>query len=456
MLLFLLYFNINYYIENIDRVKYGYINCIDEGLYKTCIFKNIYYYNNRWIIYSNTYNSTNLCLNIYSQQLYYCWKPFIYSYNEYHNISLPIEKVYYDLSIPFLLTYKKNYGHAFWDDLYAVYTSIVKCGYKNEKFNLVIPNNYKVKEIHFLNDIYNVAQKFSKGSNIYLNRLKNNIILFKTLIVGSSHHCQRCVTTDYSLKYSREYNITRLFRDRMYEVYNIIPKYENPIEGIIVDNKRYNDYEKGVLQSIIKHFKRSKIIKLSYIDFRNYTTFYNQLKLLSRIHIYISGPGTGLMNFPFIPDPGVVIHLGHIHFGCPQYLEQYMLEGSPHYKAFYYSPEKRMKRMNYSYVINLIENAYNYIKSNKRIYIQREENLNSIGKLFVKICRENKEVCERLISNYDWGYGKCRGIWAENVVYFPSLYTKISELKKIVELYNSTQNLGCKVGINYSKQKQCK
>lgn len=96
-----------------------------------------------------------------------------------------------------------------------------------------------------------------------------------------------------------------------------------------------------------------------------------------------------------------------------------------------------------------------YLNNNPTIYIKKGDNLNGIGKLYVKICSEHKSICEKLLYNYDWGYGKCRGIWAENVVYFPSLYSKIPELKNIIISYNSTQNLGCKVGINFSKQGQC-
>lgn len=346
-----------------------------------------------------------------------------------------------------------NYGHALWDDLYSIYTSIVKIDNENARFNLVFDKKYR--STHYLNDIIHVLEKFSKGKNIYLDNLdKEKYILFKKLIVGSSHQCQRCVTLDYSLKYSRKYNITKLIRNRMYDVFSIKPDFSYPIYGIIVNNKRYSMKEKEMLHRVIAYYKLNKFIRLQYIDYKNYSTFENQLKLLSKTHIYISGPGTGLLNFPFMSDPGVVIHLGHIHFGCPQYLEQYILEGSPHIKAIYYSPQLRMKEMNYSYALELINSARRFIEKNNDIYVNKDDNLNEIGKLYVKICKEHKTLCENLIKEYDWGYGKCRGIWAENVVFFPSLYRKIPQLNDVVKLYNNSNNLGCEVGVNYSKQSQ--
>lgn len=107
----------------------------------------------------------------------------------------------------------------------------------------------------------------------------------------------------------------------------------NPIEGIVIHNKIYSNYEIELLKSIVSHFIGNKYIRLKYIYYNNYTSFYDQLKLMSKTHIYISGPGTGLLNFPLMSDPGVVIRLGNIHFGCPQYLEQYILQGSRHFKT---------------------------------------------------------------------------------------------------------------------------
>lgn len=189
---------------------------------------------------------TNICVNAYAKKLGVCWNVYIYPIKSNKNIKYNISKIYKGINVPFKLTYNNNYGHAFWDDLYSVYTSIVKAGFKKEKFNLVID---KVNQnTLYLKDIYSVMEKFCKGQIINLNIIKNKCILFEKLIVGSSHQCQRCITLDYSLKYSREYNITKLYRDRMYEVYNIKPSFNYPIEGIIAHNKRYNQYEIDILK----------------------------------------------------------------------------------------------------------------------------------------------------------------------------------------------------------------
>lgn len=306
-----------------------------------------------------------------------------------------------------------------------------------------------------MDDIYNVIEKFSKGKLYFSNTMINRIVLFKSLMVGASHQCQRCITLDYSLKYSREYNITKLLRDRMYKAFNITPTFNFPLLGVIVHNKRFSVYEIELLKNLTNYYNNNKIIQLQYIDYANISGFYNQLKLLSKVHLYISGPGTGLLNFPFISDPGIVIHLGHVHFGCPQYLEQYILEGSPHIKTIYYSSKMRMKKMNFTYLVNLINKSLKYIEKNSSFYIPKTDNLNYEGKLFVRICNDYKNICENLIRKYNWAKG-CRGIWAENVIYFPSLYKHIPQLKDIVLSYNDSYNinLGCKIGINYSKQNQ--
>lgn len=191
-----------------------------------------------------------------------------------------LNKKYTGLNIPFRFTYNNNYEDTLWHHIYSI----------------LVMNKTKTKS-HFLKDIHNVIQQFSNGKIIYLNDLKDKIILFDKLIVGSSHQCQSCVSLDYSLKYSREYNITRLYRERMYKVYDIKPSFNYPIEGIIVSNKRYSQYEMNLLINITKHYQNSNYIKLYYIDFKNIKSFYKQLKLMRGIHIYISGPGTCLLNF---------------------------------------------------------------------------------------------------------------------------------------------------------------
>lgn len=360
-------------------------------------------------------------------------------------------------SIFFYQTYNKNHGHLLWDDIYSVYSSIVRFNYSSSIIN-IIPYNMKINT-NKLNDLQNIIIKFFGGKVIDNSELKERITLFKTFITGSSRHCQRCINTDYTLKDSREYNITKLMRNRLYKSYNIKQKEyskNNIINGIIIDNKRYNIKEKEILFEFIKNINNNyNNVNLKYINYKDIKLFSNQLKLLSQTNIYISGPGTGLLYFPFLIDPGIVIHLGHIHFGCPQYLEQYIAEGCSYIKSLYYPPNERMNGLNITILNDLFNEGLHIINSyNKPLYYNKGDNLNQIGKLFVKICEENYNLCNEIIEKFDWCNNKCRGVWAENFLFFPSLY-KNKTLIEVINKYKVYESeLGCEIGVLKSKQSQ--
>lgn len=118
----------------------------------------------------------------------------------------------------------------------------------------------------------------------------------------------------------------RHFRDRLFRVYGLplpvpIERCSNGVHvrqgnmscelprGIIVDNKRFTARDKQVFAASA-HEQRRKIV-MQYLDWGDVQGgFRGQLALLSRTHVYVTGPGTGMLNHPFMPDGAVVVNVG--------------------------------------------------------------------------------------------------------------------------------------------------
>lgn len=64
----------------------------------------------------------------------------------------------------------------------------------------------------------------------------------------------------------------------------------------------------------------------------------------------------------------------------------------------------RMNKLNFTYLISLISLAKKYIENNNIFSICKGDNLNDIGKLYEKICKDHKNVCRNLLNKYDWDY----------------------------------------------------
>lgn len=256
---------------------------------------------------------------------------------------------------------------------------------------------------------------------IYENEMQNMTFLVETLIVGIGHQCQRCVNKDYSIAGGKEYRATWWMRKRIYYVYNVKQCYNRNV--IIVHNKRYSKEEKAMLYNLTNFYNRSKL-NILYIDWSKIQDFKRQLDILSCTCVYISGPGTGLLNFPFISDPGIIINLGGLYRGCPAFMEQYIEEGSMHFISLYYPSNKRIYGLNNIEIEILIKRAIQLLNNWKFYKQHHNSNLNVEGRIFKELSKKNPHLMNKLLDETDFAKDGGHGIWAERLVYFPYCYNR--------------------------------
>lgn len=108
----------------------------------------------------------------------------------------------------------------------------------------------------------------------------------------------------------KELNGLENFRDRMMFKYNIHQNISNEKLVIrIIDSRRYSSEEKSILLNI-NDILNSQGYDSKYISWANFSSFKEQLEVMNKTDIHIAGPGTSMLNFPFLRDNKVHINLG--------------------------------------------------------------------------------------------------------------------------------------------------
>ena len=164
----------------------------------------------------------------------------------------------------------------------------------------------------------------------------------------------------------------RAFRDHVYRSYRLSPPVAWPVRGprakqrgIMVWNKRYSADDRENLSKFLTLASlkfRAAAITFDWVHWPDYT-FEQQLELLSGTAIYITGPGTAIMNQPFLPDGSAVIALGTYRAWSfqsrwysrlllsgrqmvphPGYMEQFMSAGVDYTRTLYYPLCNQLRR----------------------------------------------------------------------------------------------------------------
>lgn len=112
----------------------------------------------------------------------------------------------------------------------------------------------------------------------------------------------------------------------------------------VFDNKRYTAAEKHEIYEMIEQVNKNRDkrqrMKIQFIDWKQYPSAADQIRLISRTDVYVSGPGTGITFSTFLRDGAVVLSLGEfreVHgVMMPMHLEEYLTAGSPWHRGLYY------------------------------------------------------------------------------------------------------------------------
>jgi hypothetical protein len=304
-----------------------------------------------------------------------------------------------------------NIGHSLFDSLYPVYLALVKFGYKDSPFIWLV-SDWSNKQTMS----YDVVTKFSGNLLMEYPHLdKSTLIHFKTLVAGTGNAGCTVVNQEYSM-YGGKYDAIRLYKERMLNAYNLQinkPINERP-KIIIIDNKRYSDYEKSVIDQVINHFQSTADIK--YVDWaRHYDhIFADQMKELEDTDIYISGPGTGIVYMPFIKEGAVTINLGYMeHTQTNTIRPNIKIEGYPHedwifpgwldqplcssvdYVSTLYYDRMNYNNLEFEPLVSIIDNAISTLKSEEILEIKHNTDA-LVFKEYCKRVNNANELCSHL------------------------------------------------------------
>jgi hypothetical protein len=304
-----------------------------------------------------------------------------------------------------------NMGHALFDGLYPLYLALVKFGYKDESFTYLTSDWHNKQAM-----AYDVITRFSRNNLMEYHHLdRSKLIHFKTLVAGTGKTGCTVVNQEYSM-YGKKYDAVRLFKQRMLKAYNI--QIDKPINEkpkiIIVDNKRYSEYEKSIIDQVINYFQ--PVADIKYVDWaRHYDyVFASQMKELEDTDVYISGPGTGITYMPFIKEGAITISLGYIEHTqtntirpnikiedypyedwiLPGWLDQPLCSSVDYVSTLYYD------RINYNNIefeplVSIINLAISTLK--KKEILENKHNTDAlVFKEYCKRVNNAQEICNHL------------------------------------------------------------
>lgn len=324
----------------------------------------------------------------------YSWIPIIKIVNEIPKFD-DIEEI--NISTFSDVMWISNIGHALFDCLYPIYLALIKFGYEDEKFNMIVTHwdNWKEKATDVMKD-------FIKGDIIELEKSTKKVYHINKLICGTGRTGNRVIREDYTL-YGEKYNGIIKFRNRLLSTYNI--EIDKPVNLspniIIIDNKRYSEYEKQIITQVIEFFK-NKNINIKYVDWRNYPLFKDQMLELSFSDMYVSGPGNGIMYMPLLKKGAVTLNLGwmehtqtntmrpnliipnatQLDYILPGFMEQSVCAGATHVSTLYYD-RYTYNNLEKIPLINLIQKGIDLIQSEE---IQKN-NHNIDAQIFIEYCK---------------------------------------------------------------------
>jgi hypothetical protein len=267
--------------------------------------------------------------------------------------------------------YDDHIGHAIYDSFYPIYHAFLRVGYLNEPFNIL----YEKFKFGIKPKILDIYKTFSK-TNIFL--IYENIdvnIKFDELICGSAGAGITCVNKQGKML-GDDIDALEKFRNRMLETFKVYNNISNnqKITINIIDSDRYSYDEKQILQKICSHFRDSTTVKCNYINYNEISQFKTQLEIMSTTNIHISKPGTGMLNFVFLPNNSYNINLGGVGDHDKSIYSHYEVNcciSAKHVICEFYDNVK-YKGLDYNvilnkYVYDVIYNLTNNIKNETQI-----------------------------------------------------------------------------------------
>ncbi|CAF0801807.1 unnamed protein product [Adineta steineri] len=478
-------YSINSTLSSSDETLETKMQCIGPLYNQSCLFKNLYYVDSWFTIllvkgsYLPEYYLRTDAFNLWPIT------PNKREFDSYIHLEIFVRNITKPRRIPYVTLYfgqpwHHNIGHALFDGLYAAYVALIRFSPRH-LYPFHILAGVDDCDGCWSEDVYS---RFG-GLGIIKQRVLNKLsqgrwFIFDEIIMGSGTFCQRCTQSNLQLPGGVELNASRLFRDRMYQQHGFIhsvvrqkssSEYRTShdlLHAYVIDNRRFTENDRKEIKDAINeinnytnfYINTSKsntsksewpLIQISYLyynqvkaqnmssiqinatssDSRSPTyelienDFIAQLKILRKMDIHITGPGTGQMYQTFLSDGSVSINLGGLRpwglentpKGYASYLEQHMTSGTPYIKGLYYPINERTKGIKKDEVIKLVRQAGQLILQGFSLPVQPRENLAADGQLFVEMCEKDKEFCASVTTRSPHKRFICLEFWVEDFVH---------------------------------------
>ena len=299
-------------------------------------------------------------------------------------------------------------GHGVWNDIFAVFHSLVRFGYENSKFHPVVidPKDSPCcrNEIDF--------RDFSGNKLEFLKDFSDGLYVFEKVVVGTS----MLQADDVSLfrqwlsGYPRARNMLQKFRDRWYKSYSLSIanhyKFTNISKIVIIENKREELAMRNLFLWLRSNFPNEDV---NYLEWKKYGSMAKLVPYLSTADIYISGVGTAMMWAPLLRDGSVVINLGEIVGGKSwgkqilYYLHEMDHMMSSGIRVLYYPPRIRWKNRNqkkidFAPLKSLVDKAIRIFNEGFSRPVKMLDNAGYHAIVFYNFCMANKQHCLKIMS----------------------------------------------------------
>ncbi|KAF4667447.1 hypothetical protein FOL47_003579 [Perkinsus chesapeaki] len=304
--------------------------------------------------------------------------------------------------------YPHNHGHLLYDGLYPIYVSLVRFGYADVPFNLVVKlEDPRGGQRYLADELFPIFT----GGGFYsrLNELQDTVYRFEIFVMGSRRMAHRSFKTDGTLPGSYTFeNALYLFTGRLLSLYKLdTPHFAELVEGaskectgVIVDNKRFTHDDRDMLEAIARNSVETLKCKIRFVRWNEYS-FREQLRLFSQSDIYISGVGTGMTRAHLARPGGVVINLGEfIAMGDPErllagYQDVQFAVGAAYLNVLYY-PRKLWNvfgRLRKEPIMVLLKEAVARVRAGSALPRPMEDGFGPSTRPMVDYCRQRPELC---------------------------------------------------------------
>jgi hypothetical protein len=269
--------------------------------------------------------------------------------------------------------YEHNIAHGLYDALYPIYLAYLHFfdELKNEPINMflnILVNKYWRAPPNFRATrdwVLNIFKDFCYGGDLRIKNSTTSNLKFDCLIVGAER-AGISSTNKMGIIPGKSINALEKFRNRFFKIYNIVKQKRDNINLLFINSARHNQEEKIILKQLMDYYK-SKNYSVRYLDWKDVTSFKEQISIINQTDIQITSAGTVMLNFPFLNDNSININLGaknYVPHNKPTLLETNIcLLSNKIYTDFY--DIYKYKEIKYEPLKNMLDDNINNILQNK-------------------------------------------------------------------------------------------